>query len=1249
MKILAIRGKNLASLAGEFEVDFMQEPLASTGLFAISGPTGAGKSTLLDALCLALYDATPRLLKASGKGIALPDVADKTIPPHDTRTLLRRGTVEAHAEVDFTGNDGNSYRSRWSVRRAAAKINGALQNTAMSLKCLPDLRPVDGTKSEVKIEIEQRIGLNFEQFTRAVLLAQNEFSAFLKADDGERGALLETLTGTALYTELSIRAYERAKTEQTALQQLQQRLAEQKTLDPAERMRIDEDHLQTNQKLITLEQRKHLLDERLRWYRTWQQIQQNEQRAHAAWQLCLNAYESAMPRRALFSLIEAVQAARPLLAEMGRIQAESAQCEQSILSKRTELEQENARHEQASTALHLADQALRDTEQSQAATSIELDRAKALDAQLEAIAPTHRQVKALLDEALRSESTTKKSLQDNEAERDSTRHQQKAAADWLEQNAHLRVIAESWPRWDTLFRQAEELLIDQRYLEQSLSKAQKNEEQQKALEREVHAKLALLDSEVNAARLARDEMQVQLARFDLPALSAQRQTLGIRRETLAHAEQLWNRLQGNIQNHQAIQDRTATLQQQITHAHDTLTALQTELPVAKAALGQAEKSLKVAEAACSENVESLRANLEPETPCPVCGGLEHPYLTAHPQLHNMLAGLQQEVSKRHEQWQRLLQQQASQTTQLENCRVQLNASIQQYKELDTLIQTDMQQWNTLSISEELNNIHVDGRAPWLVQQQGALRTQLHHIGTMEQQAREAAEARDKMQLVLDTTVSQHTKQKEHMISITSLQVQATNERTVLQEKHVHSLARLEAILNDLDAAFRHHAWKDSWRAAPEVFRARRNAQIEEWHRQYKAHDAFNATLGKLDATHTALTAALHKCDLEIQRATTAFNESSTGIEKLQTERNALLNGKSTTEVQTTLDNALKTAKINQATQLEAMQKTISSQVRCKEMLEQAQQQMVSYQLSMRAASDRLSKWLEEFNRQRVDNTLAIEQLRTLLDYSLDWITQERMQLNTLDNALQNAQTVLKERQSLCEEHERLRQHQHTGEAPEEGLNEALNILLTEKEHTHAHATELQLLIRQDDQRRQQSAVLLTEIVRQETIQRVWGQLNELIGSADGKKFRNYAQQFTLDVLLGYANRHLHELSRRYRLERINHTLALMVIDLDMGEEARSVHSLSGGESFLVSLALALGLASLSSHRVRVESLFIDEGFGSLDADTLSIAMDALDGLQSLGRKIGVISHVQEMTERISAKVLVQRKNGGKSMLSIVQS
>ena len=187
-------------------------------------------------------------------------------------------------------------------------------------------------------------------------------------------------------------------------------------------------------------------------------------------------------------------------------------------------------------------------------------------------------------------------------------------------------------------------------------------------------------------------------------------------------------------------------------------------------------------------------------------------------------------------------------------------------------------------------------------------------------------------------------------------------------------------------------------------------------------------------------------------------------------------------------------------------------------------------------------------------------------------------------------------------------------------------------------TELAFRLRTQTENKAKVSGLQEELNVRRTESERWAKLNELAGSADGAKFRRIAQGYTLDILLNYANVQLRELTRRYRLERVPETLALQVIDRDMCDEVRTVHSLSGGESFLVSLALALGLSSLSSNRMRVESLFIDE--------TLRVAMDALESLRTQGRKIGVISHVQEMTERIPVRVQVSRVGNGKSVVRI---
>ncbi len=219
MKILAIRLKNLASLAGPFEIDFTVEPLASAGLFAITGPTGAGKSTLLDALCLALFGAVPRL-NNTGRDAKVPDV-DGEIATGDPRTLLRRGTGDGFAEVDFRGIDGRRYRARWEANRAREKAGGKLQASRQSLRDLDNDQLLASQKGEYKTQLEAALGLNFEQFTRAVLLAQSEFSAFLKADDNDRSELLEKLTDTALYTRLGRRAFDKAKQAKDSHRQLQ--------------------------------------------------------------------------------------------------------------------------------------------------------------------------------------------------------------------------------------------------------------------------------------------------------------------------------------------------------------------------------------------------------------------------------------------------------------------------------------------------------------------------------------------------------------------------------------------------------------------------------------------------------------------------------------------------------------------------------------------------------------------------------------------------------------------------------------------------------------------------------------------------------------------------------------------------------------------------------------------------------------------------------------------------------------------
>ena len=200
---------------------------------------------------------------------------------------------------------------------------------------------------------------------------------------------------------------------------------------------------------------------------------------------------------------------------------------------------------------------------------------------------------------------------------------------------------------------------------------------------------------------------------------------------------------------------------------------------------------------------------------------------------------------------------------------------------------------------------------------------------------------------------------------------------------------------------------------------------------------------------------------------------------------------------------------------------------------------------------------------------------------------------------------------------------------------------TEQRATHRND------LSRDDQTRQAQSEQLAQWEEERTRLGVWTQLRRLIGSANGAAFRQFAQGLSLDLLVRHANRHLARLSERYRLRRVEGgELTLEILDRHQADATRPMQSLSGGESFLASLALALGLSDLAGRNVRIDSLFIDEGFGSLDPDTLDLAVAALDSLRLSNKTVGVISHVELLKERIPVQIRVEKRTGGVSVLHV---
>ncbi len=985
MKILAIRGRNLASLEGDFEIDFTVEPLLSAGIFAISGPTGAGKSTLLDTMCLALFARTPRTDQAKENNVKLQDVSNEQLSQSDPRFLLRRGTSSGFAEVDFMALNGHRYRTRWSVARARDKENGRLQNPRLALYNLDKEEEEQGTRSDLQARIIDLIGLTFEQFTRSVLLAQNDFSTFLKAEQGEKASLLEKLTGTELYSAISRQIFERNARAKEAFDLIQTRIQ--------------------GIELLTDEEENDL---RTRLAGTEKELQRVE-KAKAEQQ----------------ALQEAVRSIEQQITIRQRQQKEAA----DKLVHATEL---------LTVARHEYEKGVEEQQQSEArfkSLQQEILQARKLDIQL--------------DTAIRDLSHSEQQLKNVMLRKEEAEKKYQAAVLRRRQGAEEIARLTAW------------------------------RERYKKKER-IAEQLSALLLHLDAASATRSGMEaavrsIETLRQEMAALNKQLSDL---QQTSANKQQALKRAEADYRN----------LEEELK----AVDAPALDKQIEKLRQEREQLLIEQARLEASGNIKDLRGRLQDGQPCPVCGSTHHPFANQVPVAPVSALTLQlQDLSNKKETY-------VAHTRHLTRLQQQL---LQLHKEL------------------------ADSEAA-------------------------CKEMAGKQQLAASRQEREEAIVKE--------------QSTLLTQS-----------LSAADLLFGNSEWQKAWLQNPETFRKTLTDFARQWHENTEKLHQLERQESAQKAECESLASFLPSLEKQAEESGQLHEKNRAAFSSLQAERKKLLNGRSADSVEQEY--------IRRMEELKERLKKLSAT--------QTEQSGIADQT--RGIADQIAKDLTEASADLLRRKAALD--KWTADY--------------LDSSGGEPLEVILSRftQEKTELAFRLRT-QTENKAKVSGLQEELNVRRTESER--------------------------------------WAKLNELAGSADGAKFRRIAQGYTLDILLNYANVQLRELTRRYRLERVPETLALQVIDRDMCDEVRTVHSLSGGESFLVSLALALGLSSLSSNRMRVESLFIDEGFGSLDAETLRVAMDALESLRTQGRKIGVISHVQEMTERIPVRVQVSRVGNGKSVVRI---
>lgn len=1248
MKILRIRLRNLASLAGTHSVEFTREPLASAGLFSISGPTGSGKSTLLDALCLALYEDSPRL--ASAKGAPLPD-GGEVIHPGDPANLLRRGAAEGFAEVAFVGVDRQIYTARWSVRRARQRVEGSLQRPEMALYRGDAVEGVGGElvqggkKTEVLEAIREKVGLTFAQFTRAVLLAQNEFAVFLKAGDNERALILQALTGSERFERWSIAAFERKRLEQQAVKDIEGRLEGQVPLAPDLRAAAEQARDAAAQ---TVEAARRAVEQRAahaQWFEQLRGFERTLAEVTQRHQAALQSLALAAPRRAELSrATEVVQSAQPLY------RAEQEAVLQQAEARRNRV----AAEERAGKCRALAEQAA----QAVLAARVRLDQARA---QRDAVAPLLEQARLLdaqLVPATARLATARQERQTAEVHlAESTRRTDASALELatLRQRAEVleRQRAEDLPLVPCLPEAAGWIervgsALRARNLRDAaqVRAVRAGEAVQRCLAdiasiQPTHAMLLEATTTATQEHAARLEA---LKAFDPEVLSRERQSLDA---ALAVLSETRNHLGTARDLGRRIEEATANLvrvEQSIVIDSDALATIRDQrLPSAEVAWVTARDLFTNAQAAVEHAAGSLRAGLREQQPCPVCGALEHPYSVHAPTADAVLESLSKAEDERRRaldllraDFTRLETRLKSAATEVGVARTALDV-LRQRRVVSRQLAFDppsVAAWIELSEDQALEAV------THRIQQETQRRSDLQQ---QEERYRKALADADAARVHLDASRLRSEAEGRKLTELERV-LAAANAAAAVDRSAAEQALQADAVafaqlvpLMELLPPDEREQVRNAARVAlpPLQSRIQSLAESEVSLQGIRREIELNQVRAEVEAR-------------ELQSARTAATQSQAAEQaaivvqgELQARRRTLLGGRSVEEENRRIEAEVTSAETACAAATGVEVTTLKDQAAAVETVRTSAEAAVRSDERLAVAAQFLDVWLTGFSA-RCGMLLDRVYLGEVLSRSEGWLTGEQSALAEIARASDTLQGECTARTAARDEHVRRRPTEE---------DEPLVLADLEQRRDHLRQAEdrrleTETLLAEDNRRRVQSAELLEQLNAQRAQAGPWERLDALIGSADGARFRGIAQRHTLDLLLLDTNAQLELIAARYRLERLPESLSLVVIDRDMGDERRGVHSLSGGESFLVSLALALGLASLTSNRIRIESLFIDEGFGSLDPETLNTAMGALMHLESQGRKVGVISHVTEMADAIPVQIRVVRGRGGASRLVV---
>ena len=1125
MKIEKVVIQNLNSIENA-EINFSEGILAKEPLFLICGEAGSGKSTILDAITLALYDKASRYENVKNK----EKTENGNSNTKTTFNILRKGKNDGKAEVHFSVKDTH-YIASWLVHKT--RKNTYNNSDRRRLEVIDgDLRTIISKKiDDVNKTIEELIGLTYEQFIRSVMLAQGEFSTFLKSKKSEQSEILEMLTGTEIYSKIA-EAVKSKKGE-----------AFNKKKEAENLFNNLKDKILSSEELVDLNNQNERISN---------DIKQNE--------IGIKQIESS---------IVWLKKNHELQKECNDIKSQHDNITKQINS--TEYQENKS----------IIKDYFKTVKEREA-----FKESKRLESELLKINNNYENdIRAFLN--------LNNSLQNEKVNKTKLISFSNELTNWINSHNDNRLIHDNI---NLILGSLNEMSQISILLGTKMTELKDNEFKKESMA----SSLQLISQSFDEIKKSKLEAETCLDELLKDFNSEEYNSLINELQKLNDERKAYFDRNAKLNNIKTVLEQYIDLDQNIKNENIKYNNLKLSFNNINEILQQRKEAFEAKDIEYQKQKDMVedwskeyRSKLKEGEPCPVCGSREHYYKDENI-VNTLFSSIENE-------WKKL-------KVSFENTKDEVNQTEAELSAILRNINTEEKRLklllNNLNVLCNGNPIFEIDRIELNIQKYNDLIHDIDkHIVIVNEKLKNFAFAKNKIN-------EAQNKKKAIDGKYNSIEKELTSKQIEYQ--------RIELLLNTISTIIQEQKSKYS--------------EKEKLIDEYVKNDNWKQSFAR-------------SSDDYIQYIKHVASEWQTKNELLKNNENQIAY----------INEIILQCERYISETLKLINNDINIDYVCSDI------EIQSLIPSFSAIHEKIKERLTEKNRAEDDLKSIKKAIDDFLSNNVD-IEYERLKFISEINDIQHLveknkaldDELIKSKNTLSIKTEEYNSHQNNESKPKEDitleeLESSLVSLANIKKSNEESLSNIKMKIALNEQNRSNTVIYQKDYEEKDRVYHLWEELAKAIGTTDGDNFRDVAQSYTMSILLNRANYYLKQLSNRYLLSCYPDSLAIMVQDMEMGGELRAASSLSGGETFLVSLALALGLTSLNDEHFNMDMLFIDEGFGTLDNESLDMVMNTLENLHSLGRRVGIISHVDTLKERIPAQIQLVREGKSASRVEVIRN